>query len=309
MSKEVDNMKEILEKIVKENKSLLGENPSITRINTGFTNTIYNINNKFILKICTQKENEEKFIKEVNFYKANKENELIPRLYISNTKKDKIPYMYEIIEKIEGNTLYDVWHTLSETTREEIIKQLCEAMKEFHKNKGPVMDWNKKTSELYTNLLNKAKKMNIFSKDELKLLDQAYKRFPELLESNEFVLVHNDLHFDNIIYHKGTIKLIDFERSIYAPKDFELDILYRMIRKPWKFANEENEKYTKLSDYENIMTYIEKYYPEIIQTNHLYERLAIYDMVYYLKHAIKNPSLEELKIDILKAAKIVLNNI
>ena len=125
------------------------------------------------------------------------------------------------------------------------------------------------------------------------------------LKSEEFVLVHNDLHFDNIFYKDGKIKLIDFERSIYAPKDFELDILYRMIRKPWKFASEENEQYTKLSDYENIMSYIEKYYPELIHIDNLYKRLAIYDIVYFLKQYINAPQYDELKQDVLKAAEIV----
>ena len=114
------------------------------------------------------------------------------------------------------------------------------------------------------------------------MLERAYSKFGEYLQSNEFVLIHNDLHFDNVFYDNGKIKLIDFERSIYAPRDFELDILYRMIRKPWKFASEENEQYTKLEDYENVMSYIEKYYPELIHIDNLYQRLAIYDMVYFL---------------------------
>ena len=99
--------------------------------------------------------------------------------------------------------------------------------------------------------------------------------------------------------------MIDFERSVYAPKDFELDILYRMIRKPWKFASEENEQYTKLSDYENIMSYIEKYYPELIHIDNLYKRLAIYDIVYFLKQYINAPQYDELKQDVLKAVEIV----
>ena len=49
---------------------------------------------------------------------------------------------------------------------------------------------------------------------------------------------------------------------MYAPKDFELDILYRMIRKPWEFASEETEQYTNSSDYTNIKLYIEKYYDD-----------------------------------------------
>ena len=106
----------------------------------------------------------------------------------------------------------------------------------------------------------------------------------------------------------GNIKLIDFERSIYAPKEFELDILYRMIRKPWKFASEDNEKYTKLEDYINIMTYIEKYYPELFDNKNLYKKLAIYDVIYYMKQYIEVPKHIELKEDIFSAVDIIRNN-
>ena len=180
-------------------------------------------------------------------------------------------------------------------------------IKKFYSNIGKSYDWTKKTKDLFINLYEKAKTLNIFNHDELQILDNSYSKFDNYLESNEFVLVHNDLHFDNIIYNNGKIKLIDFERSIYAPRDFELDILYRMIRKPWKFASEETERFTKLEDYKNIMKYIEKYYPEIIHIDNLYKRLAIYDVIYYLKQYINNPSIIELKEDVLDAAKIVLD--
>ena len=299
-------MDEIIKSIIKQNESLFGINPIVNKINIGFTNTLYNVNHLFIIKICTNINNEEKFQKEINFYKANTDNSLIPKLYVSNTDKSDVPYMYEILEKIDGVSLYDVWYKLDESEREEIIKQLCEAMKKFHSNKGKAYDWVKRTSDLFIGLYEKAKESKLFSDEELILLNEAYLKFPELLKSDEFVLVHNDLHFDNVFYKDGKIKLIDFERSVYAPKDFELDILYRMIRKPWKFASEENEQYTKLSDYENIMVYIEKYYPELVHTDNLYKRLAIYDIVYFLKQYINAPQYDELKQDVLKAAEFVI---
>ena len=300
-------MKEIIEKIIKQNKELFGENVKLKKVNVGFTNTIYIVNDKYVVKICTNYNNEKSFEKEINFYKSNVNNDLIPKLYCSNIEKKDVPYYYEIIEKVSGVSLYNVWHTLDEKQREKIIKQLCDAMKRFHSNIGVSYDWTKKTKDLFINLYEKAKALNIFSNDELQILDNAYSKFDKYLESNEFVLIHNDLHFDNIIYNNGKIKLIDFERSIYAPRDFELDILYRMIRKPWKFASEETEEYTKLEDYENIMKYIERYYPEIIHIDYLYKRLAIYDIVYYLKQYINNPSIIELKEDVLSAAKIVID--
>ena len=109
-----------------------------------------------------------------------------------------------------------------------------------------------------------------------------------------------------IIDFQKILKVIDFERSMYATRDFELDIFYRMIRKPWKFASEETEEYTSLDQYENIMGYVKKYYPELLNVNNLKERLAIYDIVYYLAHLVRHPEIDELKEDVLNAAKIVM---
>ena len=129
-----------INKILKENIWLFGSNPEVEKINAGFTNTIYIVNNKYIIKICTKQENESKFKNEINFYNLNKNNELVPKLYKYSIDKKEVPYYYEILEKINGITLYNLWHTLSEKERENIIKELCFAMKNIHKNKGDKYD-------------------------------------------------------------------------------------------------------------------------------------------------------------------------
>ena len=43
--------------------------------------------------------------------------------------------------------LYNVWHTFSEEQREDIIKQLCDAMKQIHSNIGEKYDWTKTMQE------------------------------------------------------------------------------------------------------------------------------------------------------------------
>ena len=252
-------MEEVINKIVEVNSTLLGTNPRIEKINVGFTNTLYSLDDRYIVKICSDINNEDDFKKEIKFYNSNKNNKLIPRLYFASTDKRDVPYLYEIMEKIDGVSLYNVWHTFSDEKREDIIRQLCEAMKGFHSNKSEAYDWAQMMKDKFSSLYDKAKKKDMISDDEVKVIDQAYSCFDKYLESSSFVLVHNDLHFDNIFINEGKIKIIDFERSMYAPADFELDILYRMIRKPWKFVNEKNEQYTKQEDYKNIMTYIEKY--------------------------------------------------
>lgn len=300
-------MQEIIDKIIQQNSSLFGVNPKTEKINVGFTNTLYSINDLYIVKICTDINNEEEFKKEIDFYNTNKNNNLIPKLYYSNIDKRVVPYFYEIMEKIKGVSLYNVWHIFSEKEREDVIRQLCDAMKQIHSNTGESYNWIDRLKNRFILLYNQAKEQNIISEEEIKILDQTYSCFDKYLQSNEFVLVHNDLHFDNIFYNDGKIKIIDFERSMYAPRDFELDILYRMIRKPWKFASEETEDYTNVSQYSNIMTYIEKYYPELVNIPNLYERLGIYDMIYFLAQYIEHPEYKDLKDDILSAVKIVVS--
>ena len=300
-------MQETISTIIKKNSQLFDDNPKIKKINVGFTNTIFVINDLYIIKICTNEDNENNFKNEINFYKENIGNNLFPKLYVSDIGKKDVPYCYEIIEKIDGVSLYNVWHTLSDDERENIIKQLCEAMKSIHSNKSKEQnfDWNNYLQNQFTELYSKAKTLNIFTEQEQKLIEYAFSKFSKYLKKEELVLVHNDLHFDNIFYKSGKIKIIDFERSMYAPKDFELDIIYRMIRKPWKFASEETEQYTNSSDYTNIKLYIEKYYPELVNVEFLPQRLAIYDMIYYLSQLIDYPNSKELKNDIISAAKIV----
>jgi len=302
-------MDKIIDLIIKNNELLFGTNPRVEKINVGFTNTLYRVNDSYIVKVCTDVDNEEEFKKEIAFYNSNKDNSLIPKLYYSNTDKIDVPYFYEILEKVNGVSLYNVWHTYTEEQREDIIRQLCDAMKKMHSIRGERYNWSEYMKKEFNPLYAKAKKLNIFNEEEQKLLEQAYSDFDKYLESDEFVLVHNDLHFDNIFVDNGKIKIIDFERSMYAPRDFELDIFYRMIRKPWKFASEETEAYTDVSQYLNIMSYVSHFYPELINTPNLYERLGIYDMVYFLAQLVKHPELDELKNDVLSAAKVVsLNN-
>lgn len=296
---------EIINKILNKNRDLFGDNPKYEKINVGFTNTVYSVNDAFIVKICTNVDNEDDFMKEIEFYQMNGENEFIPKLYYYDIDKQNVPYFYEIIEKVPGVSLYHVWHTFSEEKREEIIRQLCTIMKKIHSNKGPAYDWENYLKCAFIKLYDTAKKLNLFGESQIALIDYAYSKFDKYLYSDDFVLVHNDLHFDNIFYNNGELKLIDFERSMYAPRDFELNIIYKMIWKPWKFASEETERLTVSSQYGNILFYIEKYYPELVSVQNLYQRLAIYDMVYYLEQLIENPNIKELMDDFLFATKTV----
>ena len=236
-----------IRKILDDNKHLFGTIKNIKKINKGFTNLLYIVNNKFVIKICFDKENEENFKNEINFYKFNGNNSYIPKLYAYFISSSKNDYSYEILEKIDGYTIYHIWHTLSEKQRKEIIKELVNLMKSFHTHRKTVLDW-----------------------------------------SNYII--------DNLLLTKNNkLKIIDFETSLYAPMDYELDIFLRMCRNPWKYASEEDEQFIKIEDYKNIKKYLKEFYPDIFLINHFNIRSKIYDLEYNLKLLSKFPNDLQLK--------------
>ncbi len=300
-------MENITRKIIKENKDLWPTAPIIEKINIGFTNTIFKVNNNYIFKICTNKDNEKSFQNEINFYLNNQDNIYIPKLIKYDCSKTNVPFMYEILECLEGETLYYIWSKFSELEREEIIKELCNILKLFHKTQGKKYNWSTYITHHVEKYLAKLKDLNIFSNIEIELINKAIAKFPKYLKSTKFVLIHNDIHFDNIIYKDGKIKIIDFERSMFAPIDKELDIFLRMIDIPEKYASVEAEKEVKKEDYKNIKTYVQEYYPELFEVPNLDKRIAIYNLREYLRAYFFYQGEEEIKDKIINIAKYIIS--
>ena len=73
-------MEKYIKKIIKGNADILKET-EIKKINIGFTNSVYSVDDNYIIKICDNKNNEKRFKNEINFYLKNKNNKYIPKLY------------------------------------------------------------------------------------------------------------------------------------------------------------------------------------------------------------------------------------
>ena len=270
----VNERLELGREIANKNLDFFKEIKSIKEINAGFNNTLFNINDKYIIKVCTNKELENTFKVEYNFYESNKNNKFIPKLYKYDDSKKDVKYIYEIIEKLEGNTLYYFWYKMNENEREETIKKLMLIVKEFHSNKKESYDWLNKIKNDILNKINECK--TFFSKEDYNMIINSINKYDNYLIDNRFALIHNDLHFDNIIYNNGVLKIIDFNDSIYAPIDFEFRQLYMCQEKPWKWANIEMDPYQKPDAYKNIWIYIKKYYKELNDIKYLEQRMIIY---------------------------------
>ena len=75
-------MDKTIDLIVRNNATLFGTNPVVEKINVGFTNTLYRVNDSYIAKVCTDLSNEEEFKREIDFYNSNKTNTLIHKLLL-----------------------------------------------------------------------------------------------------------------------------------------------------------------------------------------------------------------------------------
>src|SRR3989339_673741 len=132
------------QKIIKNifKKYNLGAVKSVKKIDIGFTNKVYSINNKFILKVCADENNEENFKKEVYFYDFLKNKILVPEIKVFDKSKDIYERYFMIYLKIEGDNLYSKWHLLNNDERRNILKQLCSILKII--NKSPYKKFAKK---------------------------------------------------------------------------------------------------------------------------------------------------------------------
>ena len=189
-----DKYKELVEKIIPHQK--------YKQLNIGFTNKIYETENE-IIRICINTNNEERFQKEINFYKEQKDNPYIPKLYKVDNTKTIIPYTYEIIERIHGKTIYEIWYKLTEEERKDLVKKIIEAIKSLHNQKVESFNWKKKIKEE----LLKYKDVEDLEESISSLVTSCDIYF----HHNKFGLIHGDLHFDNILYTGKEIKLLDFE--------------------------------------------------------------------------------------------------
>ncbi len=300
-----------LKKIVDDNDKIFKDIKNISKINVGFTNSVYSADDKYIIKICNNKENETNFENEIEFYKSNAGNKYIPKMYSYYISTSNDDFSYEIIEKINGKSLYFVWHELDENKRKEIVKEIVNMMKSFHSIKGEFYDWALYIKEKLERNFNKCFDLKLFSQTEKDMAEQILKNISDYLKSSDFRLVHSDIHFDNIIYcNDGQIKIIDFETSLYAPIDYELDIFLRMCNNPLKYASEEAENLVKIEDYQNIEKYFKEFYPEIYNVDNFEIRHEIYNLEANLRLLPRFPENNDLKkivIEIMISLKKMLN--
>ena len=206
----------------------------------------------------------------------NNNNPNIPKLYFYDVSKKIVPYYYEIIEKVPGNTLYEVWYKFDDKKRKDVIKLIIDVLRSFHKIK---MEDNNFLEFIKNSLNGLIAKCKINDANFLKLLELCNTYFKD----NDYRMIHGDLHFDNFLYDGNKLYLIDFETSKSSPIDYDFRIFNRYSEQPYRWASEKTDMLTVSSDYKKFMDLIIENYQELKNIKYLNERLSVYDIIELLE--------------------------
>ena len=274
---------------VKEIEKIIGEPvQSIERITYGYTNKIYSINGRYILKICTNERNRD------NFKRAS----LFCQKYFGSINCPKVLYScldtdndWQIEEQAKGENLFFKWNQLNKDEKEDIIRKICTELKKIHeipvtdvfKSNFKPEDWKRKLEKDILKKIDSLENKGLNFVGLYEKIKEYMAQNLETLDETDFRVCHTDMHFDNImIDDDNNITILDYDRLRISSLDYELNIFNIMSKTPDLVANDELKEQVKKEDYSEILSMIQENYPEMFKFDNLNERLNIYALKHYL---------------------------
>lgn len=274
---------------IKEIERIIGESvQSIEEITYGYTNKIYSINGRYILKICINKRNRENFKRASLFCQKYYESINCPKILYSCLDSENV---WQIEEKVKGENLFFKWNELNRNEREDVIKKICIALRKVHEI--PVIDvfegdfspedWKIKFEKDIFKKINFLENKGIDFVNLYKKIKEYIEQNLDVLDETNFRVCHTDMHFDNImIDDDNEIKVLDYDRLRISSIDYELNIFNIMSKTPELVVNDKLKEQIKREDYIEILSMIREEYPEMFKFTNLNKRLNIYALKYYL---------------------------
>lgn len=274
----------------------------IKKINVGFSNDVFSINEKYVLKSAKAEENN---YLEREIYLCNLLKDKLPtaKIVYFNTTKQFIDRAFVIYEKVQGENLYLKWHEYSELEKRNIIKDICDFLKII--NDVPYEDyavrfdintslnWQDMVMSKINEYLSVIKDKHILEVSLITKVETFIEQNKAVLDEEKIALTYYDPHFDNFIVRgKKIVAMLDFERCDVFSIDFVLDLVQRMVLEPKKYASEHAENLIVVEDYAKLMDWYKEFYPELFDFTDMDTRIALYSIAYDLKERIMFTNIE-----------------
>ncbi|HOY46946.1 MAG TPA: aminoglycoside phosphotransferase family protein [Candidatus Dojkabacteria bacterium] len=274
----------------------LGEASLIEEIDTGFSNDVFTIDNKYILKSWDPK-NIHLFRKELWCLNALKDKVPVPKLLCFDTKGEVVGQPYIVMEKMPGIPLINAWQNLKDDIKSQIVREICNHLKTINSldtsavpelfNQIPSwQDWIE--SEFRKNLL-RMEESGIYEANTIRKVKIRMDILLPALKEQNMKISYYDVHFGNFLIDNNRISaVIDLERVEWVSIDYSLNWVNRMSYDPEEYIEEPKEK-----EFEKILPLFEKHYPELFQFDDLEKRLEAYTILSEMRFKLKELELNK----------------
>ena len=217
-------------------------------------------------------------------------------------------------KRIAGQTLFEVWPELSLTTQRAAIVQLGAILRTLHAVRLPTGFANPWASAAlspggqpqnayhpppaqYPILINAALRIPGVDHAIIHAAGNFIETRLPAFQGDTIVLVHNDIHFANIMWSDGAITaLLDFEGAKPAPADQELDTLLRFAREPWHYGGRYQSRELTAGMVRDIPGYLQAAYPSLFLHPHHKKRLVVYEALWQLVQILNFASTDGVEI-------------
>jgi aminoglycoside phosphotransferase (APT) family kinase protein len=275
----------------------IGSVNQIEKIDVGFSNYIYSVDDKYILKAAKSEGDNQYLQREIYICGVFNGKLPAPTIIHADISKQVLDRVFIIYQKIQGSNLYMKWHEFSVEERRKVVSDICSYLKII--NSTPYEEYAKKfnidTSRSWCDQVVTKINGHMAEIERQQLLEQALidtiKGFvndnKHVLEEQKIALTYYDPHFDNfIVQDKKVAGMLDFERTEVFSIDYVLDLVKRMVDRPKKYASAAAEQFIAPQDYADLLTWYKEFYPELFNFSDMDMRLTIYSIAQELGERI-----------------------
>jgi aminoglycoside phosphotransferase (APT) family kinase protein len=290
----------------------LGTITRIDKIEIGFSNDVYSIDDRYILKVGKSEEDDQYLLRDIYLCNLLADRVPAPRIIYSDVSRTLLDRVFMIYHKIPGNNLYSRWHLLEVDQRRELTRQICSFLRRI--NETPYegfarefgidieQSWHDRMKGWIDGRLDKVTELGLLPAETLARTRTFLDENLAVLRQEKMALTYHDPHFDNIIVSDDDTRIagvLDFERTDILSIDFVLDLVRRMVNQPGKYASEESEPFTRMEHYSELMEWYEEFYPEGFAFEDLDKRLDIYTIEHSLAEIFYYPEVPAAREELL----------
>jgi aminoglycoside phosphotransferase (APT) family kinase protein len=203
-----------------------------------------------------------------------------------------------LAERVAGEPLSRVWRDLDETQQRRVVHDLGHRLRLIHATPPPAaveQAWRESPhvieSDRLVTLVAQASALPHVDPDVIDGARRMVARCtPHLDDESEWVLVHGDLHFENLLCADGRLTaVLDFEFARRAPRDLDLATLLRFCAEPRLHVADDYVGDIHASDYRQVPGWLWEEYPELFAAPQLRDRLALYLLAFDLSQLVQTP--------------------